>query len=667
LALPALLALAAPRPAHCGEEPISIDGQGRVHPRRLLVAPHAAEGGLADAVRRAAEVEAALARAGTHTLRDLPQIGWRVVELEDSDLLAAKARLEQSGLFRHVSLDHAMQLAHVPNDPYWPQWHMLQIRADLAWDLERGDPAVSVAVIDTGIEVSHPDLAANMWTNPGETAGNGVDDDGNGYVDDVYGYDFAYDDSDPDDVYGHGTPCAGIVAAVQDNSIGVTGVAPGCRVGALKAAIDSGYLYDSAVVPALLYAADMGFQVASMSFYGDQVTPAQGDAIAYCHTQGLLPVAAAGNDYQVLPYYPAAFEGTLAVGSTGGGDVRSWFSNYGTWVGVAAPGEGTSSCVTGGSYTTGFSGTSAACPHAAGLAALLFSAAPTATAAEVRAAIEDTAVLLNEPPYGTWAAYGRIDARAAVERILGMSSGSVSARLDFVSPSGGALPCVPHGVVARAPGVRLHGVGFEEPSLAVLHDGAPLTLKHQGRRVVRVPAPETYTGLLELEVGGLVVDSLVWEPALGWLYTPTDACTHAGGSAEVDGGFWELYRADGTRLTCTRGDGGRIQLLLPIRDVRLLASSEVWLEFTRSYTNTSGGVETVRLYDWSTGSYPYGSWETISTRTISSSTEEALELDLTGDPTRFLDVAGTVYVEVETDGVSWNGELRADALRLRVR
>src|SRR6185295_7407802 len=166
--------------------------------------------------------------------------------------------------------------------------------ADVAWDTLKGAPTVRVAVMDTGLDYTHPDLAANVWTNPGEIPSNGIDDDSNGYIDDVHGYDFAYNDSDPNDNFGHGTSCAGLVAARQDNGIGVTGVAPLCQLVGVKAALDSGYFYDSANVPALLYCADMGFQVISMSFYSDGVTPAEGDAINYCWNHGVLPVAAAG-------------------------------------------------------------------------------------------------------------------------------------------------------------------------------------------------------------------------------------------------------------------------------------------------------------------------------------------------------------------------------------
>src|SRR6187402_1232600 len=449
---------------------------GEFHPRRLLVKP-------APDVARAS-CEAAEAGARARLVRSIDAIGWRVLEVEPGRLLAAREELLASGRYARVDFDRARRLAYTPNDPYWPlMGHMQKIRADVAWNSAKGAPTVVVAVMDTGLDRTHPDLAANTWTNPGEIAGNSLDDDANGYVDDVHGYDFAYDDGEPDDVYGHGTSCAGIVAAAQDNGIGVTGVAPLCRLAGVKAALDSGYFYDSANVPALVYCADMGFEVVSMSFFSDEVTAAERDAIDYCWSQGTLPVAAAGNDDSVLPFYPGAYEHALAVAATSASDTKSWFSNWGTWVDVAAPGEGLSTVTLGAGYTTGFAGTSGATPHVAGLAGLLFAAVPGATPAQVRAAIEDSALSLSQPPYGQFTGYGRIDCADALARILGATSGSKPARLLFVSPCGGGPTFLPSGGPAHAaPALYVGGVGLEAPNLVrVLRGGVELPLLTQER------------------------------------------------------------------------------------------------------------------------------------------------------------------------------------------
>src|SRR5436190_4495530 len=161
----------------------------RVHPRRLLlrVDPHF------DRIK----LDTLRSDLGLRELWNLPQIGWRAVQVPAGALNETKARLAADPAVLEVEFDTRRQLAYTPNDPMYPsQWHMNQIKANVAWDRQKGSASVVVAVVDTGIELTHPDLVGSLWTNPGEIAGNGIDDDGNGYVDDVHGYDFAYFDSD---------------------------------------------------------------------------------------------------------------------------------------------------------------------------------------------------------------------------------------------------------------------------------------------------------------------------------------------------------------------------------------------------------------------------------------------------------------------------------------
>jgi thermitase len=662
LAAVALVAALSPA-ARAGE---GQDQNLPVNPTRLLVK-----------VRKGAtkeQVARAHARVGATLVKDLPQIGWQIVAVPAGKNLAIQSAYASDPAIERADLDRAHRLAYTPNDPYWPyEWHMTDITADQAWDTVKGDPSVVVAIMDTGLEVTHPDLAANVWTNPGEIPGNGIDDDGNGYVDDVHGYDFAYGDSDPNDVYGHGTACAGIVAGVQDNAIGVSGVAPLCRVAGIKAANDSGYFYDSANVPAFLYLADMGMKVVSMSFFADQVTPAERDAVDYCWSKGVVLCAAAGNDSSVIPYYPGAYEHVIAVAATDGGDNRAWFSDYGSWVDVAAPGVSISTTWIGSSYTTGFAGTSGATPHVSGLAALLFSAKPGATNAEVRAALEDTGHPTIDPTLGNYTNYGRVDCKAAVDRLLGATSGSAAPRFLFAAPVGGD-PDYGHASVAnpQAPLLQIYGAGLEKKnSVRVLRDNLAQPLVSQTRQMVTTSLTPFVTrhrhslvSHFDLEVNGNVVGGFDWQSGPGLVYAPTDAGTY---SATVVGGFGELANPDGNSLTCDDNGSGAIYVELPVRKVRPRNPTSITLEFTRSYADCNGGTETIQVYDWSTWSYPYGSWLTLSSRAITSSALETVVAPITVDPSHYMDDEGTMYFTVSVSGAGSNGLLSADAFRVRVR
>ena len=630
--------------------------QTTIHPEHLLLK-----------VRSGIDPVAAERSVGARLVRSIDAIGWRVVEVEPQRLLNAREELLECGAFERVEFDRARRLAHVPNDPYWPQmWNLAKIRADAAWDTEQGDPSVVIAVMDTGLDRTHPDLAANAWSNAGEIPSNGVDDDGNGYVDDVHGWDFAYDDAEPNDEYGHGTSCAGIVAAVQDNALGVTGVAPHCKVVGIKAATDSGYFYDSANVPALVYCADMGFQVVSMSFYSDEVTPAERDAIDYCWSKGTLLVAAAGNDDSVLPFYPGAYENVLSVAASNFSDGKSWFSNWGTWVDVAAPGESLPTVTVGGGYTTGFAGTSGATPQVAGLAGLLFAANPAASNAQVRAAIEDSAAALFQPPYGSIVGYGRIDCADALARVLGQTSGPKPAVVSFVSPCGGGPSFLPSTLAWNAPPeLYVGGVGLELPKVVrVLRGNVELSLLAQDRRDVIARMGTNRTSSLRVEVAGATAADLIWEGGTGWVYAPSDAGTSTFGAALSAGGFRELYRVDGQRFTCSES-GGQVRAQFALRHVSAPVLGAMRLEFTRSYSGFTGS-ESVAFYDWSTASYPYGSWATVLTTAVSSGTTLASFASLGPNPERFLDDEGTLYVTVTAAGAGSGAQMSVDALRVRV-
>ncbi|MCA8925995.1 MAG: S8 family serine peptidase, partial [Planctomycetes bacterium] len=244
---------------------------------------------------------------------------------------------------------------------------METIQAPQAWELETGSAQVVVAVIDTGVDYTHPDLSANMWTNPGEVPGNGVDDDRNGVVDDFYGYDFANGDPDPRDDNVHGTHCAGTVGAVGDNGVGVAGVCWSVRIMALKFLGSDGSGNTSDAIACIHYAIANGADVMSNSWGGGESSRALEEAITAARAAGIVFVAAAGNSGDTRVHYPGAYPAALTVSATDRADALATFSSYGPAVDLAAPGVGIVSCALEHGYAS-LSGTSMATPHVAGLA-----------------------------------------------------------------------------------------------------------------------------------------------------------------------------------------------------------------------------------------------------------------------------------------------------------
>lgn len=298
------------------------------------------------------------------------------------------------------------------------------IDAPQAWDIATGSTNVLVGVIDTGVDDTHPDLAANMWINPGEAgalATNGVDDDGNGYVDDWRGWDFVNEDNNPTDDHYHGTHCAGTIGGVGNNGIGVAGVCWHVSMVALKFlnAGGSGALSDA--VDAIYYATGIGVDLTSNSWGGGGRTASMYDAIEDAADHDILFVAAAGNrssNNDSYPHYPSSYENenVLAVAATDARDALAHFSCYGAEsVDMAAPGVNINSASPGNAYRS-ISGTSMATPHVAGAAALIKSVSGHLAAVAIKELLLNTADPVSALS-GKCVCEGRLNLHAALIRM----------------------------------------------------------------------------------------------------------------------------------------------------------------------------------------------------------------------------------------------------------
>ncbi len=249
------------------------------------------------------------------------------------------------------------------------------IHALEAWQYVQGDQGITVAIIDTGVDYYHPDLEANLWINPGETPGNDQDDDQNGYMNDIHGFDFVSRDGDPMDDLGHGTHVAGIIGAVNNNGIGISGVCRSVRLMAVKAFDASGSATLADVVEGIRYAVDNGAKIINASWGQSQSSRALEETVQQATRAGVLIVAAGGNERAKKASYPAAIPEALGVAATDNRDRRGDFSNYGEGIDIAAPGVKIFSTLPDAGYEN-MSGTSMAAPFVSGAAALVLQMSP---------------------------------------------------------------------------------------------------------------------------------------------------------------------------------------------------------------------------------------------------------------------------------------------------
>ncbi len=349
-------------------------------------------------------------KMGTEIIGEIPALNaylLKTVKGKGVESLVNKI-LKENGV-EYAEPNYYRYALEVPNDPkYRYQWNYRIVQAPLGWDIQKGDPSIIVAVLDTGVDLSHPDLVGNLTS----------------------GYDFAYGDSVPDDVSGHGTHVSGTIAAMTNNGMGVAGLTWRCLIMPVKVLANEGWGTEFDLSAGIVYAAQKGAKIINMSLGSYYSGELEVEAIDYAHNGGLVIVAATGNDDISQIVYPAAYPNTIAVGATDLHDERAFYSNYGATLDVMAPGgdmrvdgdgdgypDGILSTLLGGTYGY-YQGTSMATPHVSALAALIMSKGVTDNG-EVRNIIESSVDDLGTPGWDIYTGFGRINVyRALKDKIL---------------------------------------------------------------------------------------------------------------------------------------------------------------------------------------------------------------------------------------------------------
>lgn len=394
--------------------------------------------------------------SATHvTQNNIPQNLSVVKVPKEQNINTVLQELSQLENVKLVELDHIQyglgKLAYIPNDNFYSrQWSLnndgtfsettAKVGADIkmqqAWDIEKGSSNTIVAIIDTGCRLDHPDLTGRYWVNSSEIPNNGIDDDGNGYADDIVGWDFVNNNNTPNDDHGHGTNIAGIIGANSNNSMGYSGINMYCKIMNLKALDNNNKGFTSDIINAIYYAVSNGAKVINMSLGGGHST-AYENAIKYAINNGVTVVAGMMNDNDNVKKYPAGYENVIAVGSTDPDDNRSapffWGeasgSSYGDHISVVAPGNYIFSLSNQvpETYNYYWGGTSQATPHVAGLVSLLLAQNPNLTPIEIKDIIETTADdQVGDPTEDTagfdiYYGHGRINAFRALSNNLSVS------------------------------------------------------------------------------------------------------------------------------------------------------------------------------------------------------------------------------------------------------
>lgn len=333
-------------------------------------------------------------QAGGKVIHEIPSIGALILEVSSGEVDATIAELKKQEGVIYAEPNYYVEATDItPNDPEWGnQYNLAAIRAPAGWQLNTGAVWVTIAIIDSGVDLSHPDLFVRI----------------------LPGYDFVNNDNDPQDDNGHGTHVAAIAAASSNNAVGIAGVNWGANILPIKVLNASGNGTYANVAAGIVWATDNGAQIINLSLGGGAPSFVLSDAVDYAYNHGVILVASTGNAGAPAVLYPAAFDAVIAVGATDMTNAWAGFSNYGPEVDVVAPGVNIYSAYPDGGY--GYrSGTSMAAPHVSGLAAILWGI-PGNGPTNIRTIIESTAQDLGVPGWDEYFGYGLIQMDAAIQQ-----------------------------------------------------------------------------------------------------------------------------------------------------------------------------------------------------------------------------------------------------------
>lgn len=335
--------------------------------------------------------------------------------------------LSKHPLVSFIELVPEYEFFHTPNDfSTSSMWHLDKIKARDAWDIEKGGKNILIAIVDDGIDTTHSEFQSSIWKNNNEIANNGIDDDNNGYVDDIFGWDMADNDNNPSvtsaNNLSHGTHCAGIAAARTNNNNGISSISYSSKIMTIKCGRNgSSQIFNP--YQGVEYAIENGARIISMSWGGGSYSYVYELIFAEAAQRDIICIAAAGNSNTNFKMYPAGYNNVIAVGSTTSTDAKSSFSNYGNWIDVMAPGSSIYSTIPGNTYAT-YSGTSMACPLVSGLCALMLSKNPYYTAIEIEQCLKNTCDNIDNANQSYIGAIGsgRINALQALKCVKGVKA-----------------------------------------------------------------------------------------------------------------------------------------------------------------------------------------------------------------------------------------------------